>query len=724
MKKKILIALMALLLPSFIVVNLLADNKKARTNSPLDVNNEIVIDSPLFTQKETGQKYDQPNELKVVDNFEKVLENNNFSLYLKYEQDNCYIGSIALENKQTGYFWRSDIVGDKIIDEEVNYAFEVRYYDAAKGTSNSYAYPDTSNFSYKVTDDSVKFKVNITKAKIQFEYVITLTETGFDLYVPVESIKEEDNLLVDICFFPNLGHVYQNSIPGYAFIPSGNGGLVRFDKTPAISKTYTRRYYGADAHLDKSEVDVLSVPVYGITHGVNQNAFLTRIKSGASIASLNYIPSSDISNSPTGYHRVYNTFSYRETYNIEISGEPIPMMSDFYATDIEVGYSFLSNSEANYIGMAKEYQRQLEFEGVISLNSNSGSGNVHIDVLGGETEKGIVLDKFVKMTTTKQILTINDDLTKKYDNKFIYTLRGFYKNGYSKQSYGNIKFDSRLGSLNDLKGLDYYMYYNPVESYNSKVAHPNNVVVNAYKEKHSITVEEGTKYKFYTEVDSVIGGVNSALNKYVNSLAIDSLGYRLYGDENSKYTRVEVEQMYSQLLDDTMPLFKPNEYFLGNTSHYLNMPLYHDRLRFITDSVPFLQIVLRGYVDYYSTYLNFSTNSDIDLLKCIEYGSNLAYLISYEESYKVANTLSSHLYATYYESNRESMFEQINSANRAFNSIKNQKIVDREVIETGIVKVTYGNDVEIYVNYTDTSYTVPGYDGRHIVLPMNFEVVE
>ena len=182
--------------------------------------------------------------------------------------------------------------------------------------------------------------------------------------------------------------------------------------------------------------------------------------------------------------------------------------------------------------------------------------------------------------------------------------------------------------------------------------------------------------------------------------------------------------MYSQLLDDTMPLFKPNEYFLGNTSHYLNMPLYHDRLRFITDSVPFLQIVLRGYVDYYSTYLNFSTNSDIDLLKCIEYGSNLAYLISYEESYKVANTLSSHLYATYYESNRESMFEQINSANRAFNSIKNQKIVDREVIENGIVKVTYGNDVEIYVNYTDTSYTVPGYDGRHIVLPMNFEVVE
>ena len=266
------------------------------------------------------------------------------------------------------------------------------------------------------------------------------------------------------------------------------------------------------------------------------------------------------------------------------------------------------------------------------------------------------------------------------------------------------------------------MYYNPVESYSSKLSHPSNVLVNAFKEKHSITVEDGVKYKFYTKVDSVMNGVNSALNKYVNSVAIDSLGYRLYGDENSKYTRLEVEQMYSEFLTDTMPLFKPNEYFLGNTSHYLNMPLYHERLRFITDSVPFLQILLRGYIDYYSTYLNFSTNQEIDKLKCIEYGSNLAYLISYEESYKIANTLSSHLYATYYESNKENMFEQIDDVNRAFMSIKNQKIVDREVIETGLVKVTYGNGVEIYVNYTNEPYEIP--NTNLVASPMDFEVVE
>ena len=169
--------------------------------------------------------------------------------------------------------------------------------------------------------------------------------------------------------------------------------------------------------------------------------------------------------------------------------------------------------------------------------------------------------------------------------------------------------------------------------------------------------------------------------------------------------KTEERLEYSQLLDDTMPLFKPNEYFLGSTSHYLNMPLYHDRSRFITDSVPFLQILLRGYVDYYSTYLNFSTNQEIDLLKCIEYGSNLAYLISYEESYKVANTLSSHLYATHYESNKKIMFEQINSASVALNQVVGQGIENRVVLAIGVVEVTYTNGVKIYVNYTDQPQT-------------------
>ena len=74
--------------------------------------------------------------------------------------------------------------------------------------------------------------------------------------------------------------------------------------------------------------------------------------------------------------------------------------------------------------------------------------------------------------------------------------------------------------------------------------------------------------------------VNSILNKYDDEVAIDALGYRLYGDHNADYTRQEVLNKYSEFMDGkVVPMFKPNEYFLENTSAYLNMPLYHERLR-------------------------------------------------------------------------------------------------------------------------------------------------
>ena len=66
------------------------------------------------------------------------------------------------------------------------------------------------------------------------------------------------------------------------------------------------------------------------------------------------------------------------------------------------------------------------------------------------------------------------------------------------------------------------------------------------------------------------------------------------------------------------------------------------------------------------------------------------------------------------------MLDQIDSINRALTDVKAQRIVDREVLETGIVKVTYENGTDIYVNYTNEEYVI---SSNKVVLPMSFEVV-
>lgn len=722
MKKKILIALLILMLPAFVIINSLADNSNENDeNVNVEVNNDIMINSPLFTKPESDKQYVQPAVDMTSDGFEFVTKKGDLSLYTNPKN-----GSIRVQNDITKFVWASDVLG--ISDYRLNFAyrsqfqtaFSVLYRDAENYSTTVYSNTKGVELSLDKDASGLTYKVKINgtgeeEAYVSFEYNVVLTENGIDVKIPHEKIVEVGgNYICEISLFQNFGAAFGSSVPGYIFVPSGNGGLIRYDSKPAINANYIRSYYGTDSNRTKMNENKdelgMSLPIFGITHGVGENAVLATIKSGSGFANFNYEPSSvtQVENTVTGetngFHRVYNTFNYRETYTLSFGSDIFMKPENFYAQDVEMSYTFINGKEANYIGMAHAYQEQLKERDILHKNSNSGSGNVHLDILGGETEKGIVVDKFVKMTTTRQLNEINAELTKKLSNKFIYTLRGYYKDGYSRQSASNIKFDSRLGSLKDLEGLDYYMYYNPAESYSAKKSTDGSSLVNVFNERVCLTVEDGAKYKTYANVDVVSEGITKALDKYTNSLAIDGL-YRLYGDYDNKYDRYQVMQMYDEAVNDTMPMFKPNEYMLSDTSHYLNMPLYHDRSRFITDSVPFLQILLRGYVDYYSTYLNFSTNQEIDLLKCIEYGSNLAYLISAEESYLIANTLSSHLYATHYESNKKIMFEQINSASVALNQVVGQGIENRVVLAIGVVEVTYTNGVKIYVNYTDQPQT-------------------
>lgn len=734
MKKKILISLFTLILSSFFIVSLASKNNK--TSSGNDVaaqNNNIMINSPLFTAKEDEEKRPDQNISFITEEitFEKVLTVGKLELWIDPSNGSSATGAIRVVNTDTGYVWCSDVpnyyVDSASTRRAMKSSIQMAYASKDKPRDNKYDVTAASNITLtidksKLSQNIVSYKVSNTNAKIEFTYTITLTETGIQFDLLADSIKETGDkyVLKEIQVFPYLGTTINKETPGYVFIPSGNGALVRYSSDSILSATgYTTRYYGSDENYARNnEADILSLPLYGMVHGVNEDALLTRIKSGSAMASLTYIPA--VGNNP--FNRAYNTFTYREATSISIPGGTKVDVYDETLTkeDISVSYSFLKGDKANYVGMALQYQEDLVNEKVLTANKNSGSTNVHVDVFGGETENGILFDKFVKMTTTKQLVDINHELTSKINNHIKYTLRGYYRKGYSYQSYSNTKFNSKLGSLSDLEGLDYSLYYNPVESYNDKLTYPSNVLVSMDSNKHYVEMEKDEKYKFYTKVDSVISGVKSTLDKYDDKVVIDALGYRLYGDSNAEYRRTDTMDMYAELLGDSKySLYKPNEYLLANTSEYLTTPLYHGRLRFITDSVPFLQIVLRGYVDYYSTYLNFSTNQEIDVLKCIEYGSNPAYLISYEESHLLSNTLSNHLYATHYGSNKQTMIAQINEITNALSGVVGQSIVARDVLEAGVIVVTYSNNVKIYVNYTNSDYTV----NNVVVESMGYKVV-
>ncbi|MBO4623087.1 MAG: hypothetical protein J5691_04270 [Bacilli bacterium] len=705
-KKMRLLSLFIFALLSVCVLTL--SNNKVQAKEEASESAEFFLDSSLFTHVDDETVYNQ-GDVDLTD-FNLKLSNANLELYT-----NNKTGAVRIKNKTTNYIWASDILNidqydfNNAVKKRLSSAFKVLYRNEDGNVKDVYAADTNAKLTESVSANTLKVNVVLDKADIKFSYEITLKESSIEVIIKADEIIESGtNRLTAITMFPYLGAVYKDNIPGYIFLASGSGALVRYTATSPITSTYSAKFYGTDANISKNtENEVLSLPIYGICHGVNQNAMLVNVKSGEAFATLTYSPA----NIDQGFNFIYTTFNTREIYYLTIPGSEQMLMipETNYDVDIDVEYTILSNEEANYLGMAKAYQEELISEGKLSRNNDSSEIDAHIEAFGRDYEKGLIFKKYKNMTTTRDIIHINEDLNSNGVNNVFYTLRAFNKKGYSNQSVKNYQFDRRLGSMHELRDLEAYFYYNPVESYNSKKSYPNKVLVNLYNEKNYIAVE-ANKYKFYANAKDVMKYTLKAVDKYDGRLALDGIGYRLYGDKNNKLTRSEMLENYSGLLgENKLPMYKPNYYFLANTSKYLNMPLYSERSRFVTDSVPFLQILLKGYIDYYSPFLNFSSNIDLDVLKCIEYGVNPAYLITKQPSYLLSNTLSSDYYATYYSSVADMIKEEYALISSALNQVSGATIEGRIIPIEGVSVVTYSNGKKVIVNYTNNDYTFEGH---------------
>lgn len=670
-------------------------------------NSSINLDSSLFTKEDSTKIVTQDPIDFEEDGFSQDLENDDIIFY-----SNIKTGAIRIYNKDTNYTWSSDVLDIDKYDlnnagrRQLQSAFNLVYRDEKDAVKSVRTQESSITLTKKVEGNKVIFDIKESKSKIEFSYSIEIKNNKFTLLFDYNSIKEDTCRIISLTFFPYLGSAYMQEMPGYALLPSGSGALIRFDQEPTISSVYTSAFYGEDANLTiNNEGDLLSLPIYGFVHGINQNALLVNIKSGSTFSKLNYSPSSIDKN----FHMVYPTFYLRETYQLTFSSNSVLIIPEnYYHHNIEIEYTILSNDQANYVGLAQDYQSTLVNEGILKKEEKDDDNiSIDMEVFGRDYETGLILKKYYNMTKTKDILSFDEYLTSNNVSNIFYSLRAFNKKGYSNQSVSNYKFDKKLGNLKDLENLEAYFYYNPVESYNSSKKYPSKVLVNLYNEKNYIKVGVD-KYKFYANVRSIEKYTNKALDYYDN-IALDGIGYRLYGDHNNNLSKTDSLNVLTSILgDNKYVIYTPNYYFLKNTSKYLNIPLYCERLRFYTDSVPFLEILLRGYIDCYSPYLNFSSNEKVDVLKCIEYGVYPSYLVTKEESYNLADTLSSNYYATTFDNCKEAIVNNYRYINDALKQVIGCEITNRETLKLGVYKVTYSNSKVIVVNYTDDDYDYLG----------------
>ncbi len=354
---------------------------------------------------------------------------------------------------------------------------------------------------------------------------------------------------------------------------------------------------------------------------------------------------------------------------------------------------------------------------MLKQTPDSGSDiGIRLEFLGGEKEKVLFWHRSIPMTTVSQMAAILDDLEVKNPEVIYY---GWQPHGASTMPPKTLKLERKLGrtgrapSLAEqvaAEGGKLYLYldpqaalrdeggYSPSRDLAMSITNVNLLGYNRNKVNYYLNLD--TASERYSKLSS---GVFSKLGA---GLALDGFGSVLYSDFKSGHllNREDAIKEYQALLSENRgrtSFYMPNDYMFGFADAYYDIPLTNSGYIYTTEAVPFLQIVLAGYMPYYGPALNFSSNLRNDLLRLADFGVYPSYFLSHEVTAKILRTPSNWIYSSSYEQWGEEIEQTYQWLNNLLGPVKGQPVVSRQVLEEGVVATTYANGKQIVVNYGD-----------------------
>lgn len=681
----------------------------------------------------------------------KMAENEHLILYL----NDTNLG-IKVKDKASGYVWSSVI--DQPEDEENNAAWtnfmmsgvSVEYFEKGKSALKRAELLSEKDRDIRVQSVDGGFQADIGLVRLGFELSLNVRLEGEDVIIgiPNESIREGGNFkLASIYTYPFLGATRKGDVPGYMFIPDGSGALIRLqDNKNNYKIPYEERIYGDNDAIDSASIrdkwnvppNKISFPVFGMVHGIDQNGLFGIIEEGKYNAKLLAYPNGVNSQ----YNWVTAKYIYRESYLQPTSrtlGGIVIFEKDRNNGNLKTRYRFLRGKDANYAGMAKTYRDYLAGRGDLKRAGMPENRQipVRIDVLGAETENGLFTKNKIKMTTVDQFRSMIGELKTEGIDSMLLIFKGWNKGGLSGTNPSAVSFDKSLGSAAEFRAWiaqleqtgtplyfhrDYTVAYDESTRFSARADAAKRVDKTVLELRTLKDVYEKIYYMSGSKAERVVADdIRSFPEQDISRIAVENTGNILFSElEKQKVrSRSGTAEIYSSLMErlndslQAVAMYAPHDYMLPYTDRYLDVPMYSSQRIFETDTVPFVQMVLKGYMDYYAPYSNFFANGQEELLRLIEFGAYPSYYMTHEPSYKLKFTNSSDLYTSTFREWKQDIADSYRILNEALGPVSGATMESREVLARNVVKVSYSNGVDIYVNYTENDYdkngiTVPG----------------
>lgn len=715
----------------------------------------IFAKAPEYTKWST--------EKLLEEGFEKYSQTDSLELYLNKKR-----AIFAVRKISSGYVWYSspldwaeDSFASGYNKNALPSLLQINTKDRAGSfyPSNSYI-NSVSRKGFKVMKEDGGFTLNHNFPRDGFfvPLHVTLEEDSLVVKIYYDEIEEEEDdleselsalSLLDITLVPYFGAAPEGE-KGYIFVPDGCGSIIEFDNTIS-SKEYSQYVYGRDEsiipNMKKTVTEDVYLPVFGMKREgagfiavieENKSNSLITARTSKQINSYNSINSKCII-------RDLDTFTFRERTgtprDIRIfQNRNLPESEESYS----IRYLFLDEEENSYVGMANAYRNYLQEKNLFPKEKSSSDFNMTLNLVGAGTKQkavvGIPMKVDIPFTTYNQTTNLLkdlkdngvDNLLLKYDGWIDGGIFGKYPTNPtpSKKLGGKSDFESMINYL-EQENIDYYMGADFVNLYQTDLGHIKELTTNREINKSPVkvpdfrlsTFDEKTTGDMFPNWILRLPVIKKNVEKFITKineeyegigLAPDSLGNVVGSDFGKKgNSRDETARGFSEILDNvqssnSLLLSRPFDYALKNVSYITDLPIQDSSFEIESYSVPFYQIVIKGYIPFANMPANRVSNVNDYILKLLETGSDISYMWIADNPKELRDSRLQSYTSIYAPDWKEDSVKLYKELKPILSKLSGQTILEHKVYTDGYRVTKYENGIKILTNYSNKTVSVDG----------------
>ena len=437
--------------------------------------------------------------------------------------------------------------------------------------------------------------------------------------------------------------------------------------------------------------------------------------------------------------------SYRLNDAVSVSGSisTVTVVSERkYTGSIIIDYTLLNDEKiaeavkaqdstytyynADWFGMAEAYRDALEASGKLTrLTSKELEKDIplYIDVFGTiQTEKTVLtipVKVMTPLTTTDDILAMYESLSQNGVGNINFKLTGFANGGIFSTVPSSLKWERAIGGKSGVKELiakaqevnasNSGKHFGIYPDFDFAYIMRNKSFDDTNLKKDAIRTIDNryTSYRQYSATQQSyvsfwqLAISPSRYSKFyekliknytpygLDTMSVSTLGNALNSDfdEDDPYNREDSKTYTQKAFEDMenagfhLMTEGGNSYTWSYVDHILDLPLDSSRYVKSSASVPFLGVVLHGYVQFAGGYINEEGNTDYAILRAIENGAGISFLLSYRNTNLLKeNNYLSQYYSVRYDIWEDDVIELYSELNRLLADVQDKVIIDHKFL--------------------------------------------